>query len=123
VTNRVNTEKNRQKRQREETTKNRREKENKEEGKGREPREQEEGLRVKIIGNNEREEVNFTLSYLASIFFLQAGAADCNRRRSFCFFKQSFWLVKKVYNVREVLGGESKKGMREVSFSGGVVFL
>ena len=86
MTNRVNTEKNRQKRQREETTKNRREKENKEEGKGREPREQEEGLRVKIIGNNEREEVNFTLSYLASIFFAASRSCRLSQEEKFLFF-------------------------------------
>jgi len=46
---------------------------------------------------------------------LQAGAAECHRRKSFCS-KQSFWLVKKVYIMREVLGGESKKSMKEIPF-------
>jgi hypothetical protein len=53
---------------------------------------------------------------------LKAGAADCHRKRRFFFFGFLTELLaseKKVYNVREVMGGESKKGTREIPCQAG----
>jgi hypothetical protein len=86
--------------------------------KGREPREQERtrGFERKNHGKQrKREEVN-----LASSFLLCCKQELQNVTGGEVFVvKQSFWLVKEVYDVREVLAGESKNGTREIPFQAG----
>jgi hypothetical protein len=74
------------------------------------------------MGNNERVEANFNLSYPASNCVAESGSRRLSQEEKVFFFGFLTELLaseKKVYNVREVLGGESKKGTREIPCQAG----